>query len=475
MMERIGRLEGSVSRAGHVEGAGLGSGKTVPSTRQSIEDLINSGALSAFQIRTVLLALILVVVDGYDNFVVAVALPSIAAEWKVEVASMGVVLSAAAFGLSISTLFMAPVSDALGRRVLLLFGATVLGASMISTLLTHTILELVLVRIATGVGVAACLNSAFALISDYVPLRRKAVFMALYGCSISLGAALGGVVAPWLISHFQWRSLFVVGGLLPVVLIAPLYFWAPESLQILLTKKPHPRNRERIHGILRRMGISAAVEGLYSRKPHGTPKNSVRAILSRPYWRLTLLLWCVFTINSFSLYMLSGWLPTLLKLAQLPEAVALRSSSSMWFGSMVGSLAISWLIDRGKLRLAIVGALVIGAAAFGLFGLVPRSPLFWNPILFVGGAMLGGMQFVIAGLCARIYPSSILATGAGWAGSISRIGAITGPLAGGWMVGAHVSPVSIVCLLGIPMLVCAAVFGALFAFWPNPAPAGRAA
>jgi MFS transporter, AAHS family, 4-hydroxybenzoate transporter len=60
----------------------------------------------------------------------------------------------------------------------------------------------------------------------------------------------------------------------------------------------------------------------------------------------------------------------------------------------------------------------------------------------------------IIALGAIFYPPQIRVTGFGWAGAVSRVGAVLGPLAGGWIITAGVAPRLILGMLAAPSLLC---------------------
>ena len=51
------------------------------------------------------------------------------------------------------------------------------------------------------------------------------------------GAAIGGFVANALIDAFGWRSVFMFGGVVPLVIAILMFVWLPESLQFLAVRR----------------------------------------------------------------------------------------------------------------------------------------------------------------------------------------------------------------------------------------------
>jgi AAHS family 4-hydroxybenzoate transporter-like MFS transporter len=74
-------------------------------------------------------------------------------------------------------------------------------------------------------------------------------------------------------------------------------------------------------------------------------------------------------------------------------------------------------------------------------------------LVLMGSGVAGAMMSIIA-LGAIFYPPRIRVTGFGWAGAVSRVGAVLGPMAGGWIIGAGIAPRLILGLLAVPSLLC---------------------
>jgi MFS transporter, AAHS family, 4-hydroxybenzoate transporter len=264
---------------------------------------------------------------------------------------------------------------------------------------------------------------------------------------------------------YGWRGVFLVGGILPLIVCIPAAFCLPESPPLLAARKHDPKARLELERILRRIGIATPIDRVVAESTARTVATRIAALLRAPYRARTLLLWAIFTANSFTLYYLSGWLPTLLQAAGLPLPQALRASSFLWMGGILGAVVISWLIDHRRPLLGLLGALLGASAILGSLLVVPVSFGVWGAMIFGLGAAVSGVQFALPGLAALMYPPTILATGNGWAVSIGRLGAVSGPIVGGWLLARAVPPATLLGVLAIPALLAASLVVALFAVW----------
>lgn len=84
--------------------------------------------------------------------------------------------------------------------------------------------QLLLARVGVGVGEAGCTPAAHSLISDAVPLSRRASAIAFYGLGIPIGGLLGHVIGGFLGDTLGWRRAFLAVGLPGMVLAAFVWF-----------------------------------------------------------------------------------------------------------------------------------------------------------------------------------------------------------------------------------------------------------
>jgi AAHS family 4-hydroxybenzoate transporter-like MFS transporter len=114
--------------------------------------------------------------------------------------------------------------------------------------------ELTILRFLTGLGLGAAMPNAVTLTSEYSPAARRVLTNAMF-CGFPLGAALGGFLAAWMIPIWGWRSVLMLGGAAPLLLLLVMLPSLPESVRHMVAKA-YPA--ERIRAVLRRISASAA-------------------------------------------------------------------------------------------------------------------------------------------------------------------------------------------------------------------------
>ena len=396
-------------------------------------------------------------VDGYDIQVMALAVPALSMQWGIEPSRFGVALSAAVLGIGLGGAFVAPLGDRIGRRPLLTIALVIAGVSTLATATSTTPTEFALWRLLTGIGIGAGIPNCNAWTSEYVPARMRGSLLVLMNAAIGIGAFSAGFIAPGILQSWGWRGTFLIGGTVPLAIALILYWRAPESLKFLAARRP---GDPRIASILKRLAPDLALVGLErqeasSLESRSSAPSGFAQLLGPIYRQRTLVLWGVVLANLFTLYVLISWLPTLLQRSGWSLAAAVRGAVLIQAGSVVGGILLSFFLDRGKALPALLTAFLLATACLVLFRLTP-SGLAWAVLLLLLGGGVGGAQLALNALSTAYYPPAIKATGMSWVGVVGTLGSIVAPLAGGWAIDQGVTAVTILMVLGVAPLVCAA-------------------
>jgi AAHS family 4-hydroxybenzoate transporter-like MFS transporter len=273
-------------------------------------------------------------------------------------------------------------------------------------------------------------------------------------CGFSVGAALGGMLAAGLIPYYGWRSVFIVGGVAPLIMVPILVFKLPESVRFLALHGNAPARVAELLGQINPTATFASGTHFVIQETHlaGLP---VSHLFRERRTATTLLLWVVFFMSLLDLYFLSNWLPTVLNDlgASVSEAVVI--GSMLQVGGVVGTFALGSLIDRFSFRAL---ALVYFGAVFavGAIGQLSHSAVLVTIAIFAAGFCIVGGQIAANALAAAFYPTSVKATGVGWALGIGRIGSIVGPVVGGVLLGQKWSAAAVFMAAAVAAL-CAAL------------------
>ena len=195
--------------------------KDIPTKAAKTGDLVqlmNQLEIGRFHFQLLGLCAAVVFMDGFDAQAIGYVAPSLSQAWSLAPGALGPVFGAGLFGIMLGALVGGPVADYVGRKRVIIFAALFFGVCTLITVFATDVQQLLIIRFITGVGLGAAMPNAIALISEYSPKRRHAIMVMVMFCGFSLGAALGGLVAGVLVPTFGWRSVFIFGGVVPLLL-----------------------------------------------------------------------------------------------------------------------------------------------------------------------------------------------------------------------------------------------------------------
>jgi AAHS family 4-hydroxybenzoate transporter-like MFS transporter len=417
-------------------------------------DFIDREPVGGFQIRLLLTCAGVLFLDGFDTQAIGYVAPALAKEWGLTKGALGPVFSAGLFGLMIGALVFGPLADRVGRKKIIIFSTAAFGLGALATALVQDLNSLLVIRFLTGLGLGGAMPNTVAMTSEYNPQRRRATMVMIMFCGFSIGAAFGGFLAADLIPRFGWRSVFIVGGIAPLLLLPVLVWRLPESVRFLATAGQAP---ERVAELLKRISPHSAFAPdarfvVHEARLAGIP---VAHLFREGRTAATLLLWVVFFMSLLDIYFLANWLPTVLNDLGASVSEAVMIGSLLQVGGVVGTLALGSVIDRFSFRAL---ALVYFGAVFavGAIGQLSHSAALVSIAIFAAGFCVVGGQIAANALAAAFYPTSVRSSGVGWALGIGRIGSIIGPLVGGMLLAAKWST-SAVFMTAAAAALCAAL------------------
>ncbi|MBN3849316.1 MFS transporter [Paraburkholderia sp. Ac-20342] len=418
-----------------------------------ITRLVDEGPFGRTRFLVALLCCFAVFTDGFDTQAIGYIAPALVYEWHISKPVLAPVFASSLIGLMFGSLIFGSFSDRKGRRMALIISVAIFGMFSLLTATVNSVGALLAMRFLTGLGLGGVMPNAVALTSEYAPARiRSTVVMCMF-CGFSLGAALGGIAAGALINELGWRSVLIVGGLTPLALVPLLLIYLPESLDFMVAKCVP---RVRIEAAIARIAPETAFtpDTNFTRQATDLPVSSVAQLFSYGRAATTLMFWLIFFMSLLQLYLFSSWLPILLHESGLTVSAAATTSSFFQIGGALGTLLLGRFIDRLR-PFVMLSVVYLGAAAsVVLLGLSVRGGYLALAlaILAAGFCIVGG-QIAANALAARTYPTSIRATGVGWAFGVGRLGSIVGPLLGGALLALKWDPAQLFTLGCIPALV----------------------
>jgi AAHS family benzoate transporter-like MFS transporter len=293
------------------------------------------------------------------------------------------------------------LTDRFGRRRMFLVTLAWFSVMMLAVAAAPTPELLGLARFAAGLGFGGIAPIAIALVVEWAPPRRRSLLNAVMLCGFPIGGVIAALAGIALLEQAGYRTLFALGAL-PLVTLLPLAAaLLPESPSFApAARERGARNRALLTG---RAGAALALFALAN-------------------------------VAGFLLvYGLNTWLPQLMRQAGYALGSALAFLLVFNVGAVAGGLAGSALADRYGSRWVATGAFAVGVVSIGLLS-QPLPPVLLYLLIGVAGAASVGTQIVVFGYVALHYDDGSRATALGVSTGIGRLGAVAGPLVGGYLI-----------------------------------------
>lgn len=378
-----------------------------------------------------IMMIIIMLTDGFDLFTMGYVGPHLIEDWGITRQQLGPVNSAGLIGMAIGSVGLGWLGDRIGRKRAYVACLFLLFIGSILCFYARDVGELTIWRGLTGLGLGGVTPLATTLISEWTSARVRSIVVACVIVSVPLGGTLAGVVEQMVIPQYGWRSMFLIGAIIPLILFALFSYLLPESPKYMAQ---HPEQREKLAKALNRLLGEKRFDGTESFVVQEGGKRSAHwfsTIWNSDYRRSTTLIWIAFAVNSFVLYMFTNYLRILLESAGLPSEIGSRGLSlfslGAAFGSIGGAFFIGWFGSRwvGS-GLAFLGAAATAFIAMTLLGEATSASQLLT-LCLLAGASVNGMQAFMYAVSAHSYPTEIRGSAVGMAQTFSRLGAVLSP------------------------------------------------
>lgn len=412
--------------------------------------------MSGFQWIAVSICVFLNLIDGFDVLVMAFTATAVSSFWQLTGAQLGYLLGAGLLGMSIGSLFVAPWADKWGRRPLVLVCLTTSGIGMILSAASMTPVQLGITRVITGVGIGGILACSNVIASEYASARWRSLALSLQSTGYAIGALFGGLFAIFLIEHYGWRSVFLVGGSATLIMIPVVYFFLPESMDFLITKQPN-NALVKINKLAKKLNLQL-LENLPERNALDSKgQSSITRLLTRDYLLKTIWLWAAFFLVLFGFYFVMNWTPKLLASAGQTAQQGITGGMLLSAGGIVGSALLGLLSSKFKTAYVQAVFLLITAVTMVFFVKTSGLPGYGIAVGLLLGVTVNGCVAGLYAIAPTVYDPSVRTTGVGFAIGVGRAGGILSPVVAGFLIDDGWQPASLFTTYAVAFTVAALV------------------
>lgn len=425
----------------------------VAAAESSLDRVIDDGRVTGQQWLVVGLCMLFNMLDGFDITAMSVVASNVAGELALAPDQLGLIFSFALAGMMVGAMVLAPLSDLIGRRRVIIASVMVVGVSILFTAQATSLAEFIVLRLVSGLGAGAMLATQATLAAEYSPDKYRALSVSAVTAGYPMGAMLTSVFAGIIMPEYGWRGMFWFGGALTLLMGLVALAFIPESLKYLAERRPK-NALSRVNKILSRLGreplsqLPALAQTNESRIGFG---ETLMLLLAPQYRRVTLTMWLIFFLCFATLYFLMSWIPKLVDDAGFSAGVGRQAFFLFNLGGVIGIFTLGLLATRLMLTNVVSTLIVVGAAGMVVYAFAPlNATLLLTIIFFVGIAMQGGFTGMYSA-AAKAYPTSIRSTGIGWCIGLGRSGAVIGPYLAGLFIAAGLDMAQNFLLFAIPL------------------------
>ena len=359
-----------------------------------------------------------VALEGFDLVVLGVVLPALLKEpgWGLTPNTASLVSVVGLVGVMIGALAVGTISDYIGRRQTMLW--TVISFSVLTLLCAFAPNPWIfaVLRFLAGLGLGGVLPTALALINEYAARGRGGTATTNMMTGYHVGAVLTALLGILIIEPLGWHWMFIVGALPALVLVPVMWRFLPESSAFLRARA----------GLADRSRSSAPAASPVSTLFHGGLARS------------TLAFWITSFMGLLLVYGLNTWLPQIMRSAGYELGAALALLLVLNVGAIAGLLVAGRVSDRIGNRRATIIWFALAALFLALLSIrLPGIGVYVSVLL--AGVFVFSAQVLVYAYVGHVYPASARGTAMGAASGVGRLGAISGPLIGGWLLTAGVA------------------------------------
>lgn len=377
-------------------------------------------------VTLVIVAFVLVMIDGYDMFIVSFLAPLIAVDLNLAPVAIGQVFAAGLAGSMIGGVVLGPVADRIGRRPTLIASLALAAAATVLCATATSFASFAMLRFVAGFGLGGVLAAVIPLIAEHFPAERRHAAVTTMFVGYPLGGVAGGALTAMLLD-LGWRNLFLCTGFV-TALLTVVAFLLPEPV------------RERsISEARQQVSVLSAVAGLFS---EGRASATIAMALG---------VFCMLLVT----YLLVSWTPMIVVRSGFSPHLAALSGAVLNLGGVIGALLSTLLVRKLGLFRVVSAMIAAGALAIVTLGQLYGSIGALMCGLFVAGVLAIGGQQSIPAMGVQLYPQRMRAAGSGWQFAVGRLGSIMGPMIGGYLVAAGATPQTMFIAAACPALLAA--------------------
>ena len=375
--------------------------------------------------------------DAMDVGLISFIIAALTQQWGIDKGQSGLIASVGFAGMAIGATLGGLLADRFGRRQVFAVTLLIYGVATGASALVGGIGLLLVLRFFVGLGLGAELPVASTYVSEFAPARIRGrlivILEAFWAVGWTAAALIGYFVVP--ASEHGWRWAFALGAV-PAIYALVVRWGLPESPRWLAARGRTAQAEAIVADFETAAGsrsrsaaeaVPAAVTEPAAAPVAVSTSGRLRALWSSEFRGRTLSIWVVWFCVNFAYYGAFIWIPSILVDAGFSLVRSFGFTLIITLAQLPGYAVAAWLIEVWGRRLTLSVFLVGSAASAIVFGTVHSETAIIASGMALSFFNLGAWGALYA-VTPEIYPTSLRATGAGWAAGVGRIASIAAPL-----------------------------------------------
>ncbi len=403
--------------------------------------------------------------DAMDVGLISFVIASLAVQWNLEPSQTAWIASIGFVGMAIGATVGGLLADRFGRRQVFAVTLLVYGLATGASALVGGLVALLVLRFLVGLGLGAELPVASTYVSEFAPARMRGrlivILEAFWAIGWTAAALIGFLVIPG--SDDGWRWAFALGTI-PAAYALVIRWGLPESARWLARRGRSAEADAVVRSFESAAGVvePADIEVRPDTAPAAaeSARERLAALWSAEFRVRTACLWLVWFCVNFSYYGAFIWIPSILVSQGYDLVRSFGFTLIITLAQLPGYAVAAWLIEVWGRRLTLSVFLAGSAVSAIFFGTAATEPTVIATGMALSFFNLGAWGALYA-VTPEMYPTSLRATGSGWAAGIGRLASIVAPLTVPLLLAAGGAPLLFVVFAAFFAIAAGAAWGLL--------------
>ncbi|MET0734828.1 MAG: MFS transporter [Microbacterium sp.] len=403
--------------------------------------------------------------DAMDVGLISFVIAALAVQWQLQPSETAWIASVGFIGMAVGATLGGLLADRFGRRQIFAVTLLIYGVATGASALVGGLALLLVLRFFVGLGLGAELPVASTYVSEFAPARMRGRLIVILEAFWAIGWTAAALIGFLVIREYDdgWRWAFAIGAV-PAFYALVVRWGLPESARWLERRGRHAE----ADAVVRQFEESASVTNESRRRlttgpieipPAATSAGDrLAALWSREFRVRTLCLWVVWFCVNFSYYGAFIWIPSILVAQGYDLVQSFGFTLVITLAQLPGYAVAAWLIEVWGRRATLSVFLIGSAVAAVFFGTATEIPVIIGTGMALSFFNLGAWGALYA-VTPELYPTSLRATGSGWAAGVGRIASIIAPLTVPPLLLAGGAPVLFVVFAAFFVIAAGAAWG----------------